>query len=40
MIRRRIRKSRVDYNVLVSIINLIYFIYLLYLCVTHKWALM
>ena len=40
MIRRRIRKSRVDYNVLVSIINLIYFFYLLYLCVTHKWALM
>jgi hypothetical protein len=40
MIRRRIRKSRVDYNVLVSIINFIYFFYLLYLCVTHKWALM
>jgi hypothetical protein len=40
MIRRRIRASRVDYNVLVSIINLIYFFYLLFLCVTHKWALM
>jgi hypothetical protein len=40
MIRRRIRKSRVDYNVLVSIINLIYFFYLLFLCVSHKWALM
>jgi hypothetical protein len=40
MIRRRIKKSRVDYNILVSIINLIYFIYLLYLCVSHKWALM
>jgi hypothetical protein len=40
MIRRRIRKSRVDYNILVSIINLIYFFYLVFLCVSHKWALM
>lgn len=40
MIRRKIRKSRVDYNILVSIINLIYFSYLIYLCVSHKWALM
>jgi hypothetical protein len=40
MIRRRIRKSRVDYNVLVSMINLIYFFYLLFLCFSHKWALM
>lgn len=40
MIRRRIRKSRVDYNILVSIINLIYFFYLVYLSVSHKWALM
>jgi hypothetical protein len=30
----------VDYNILVSIINLLYFFYLLFLCVTHKWALM
>jgi len=40
MIRRKIRKSRVDYNILVSVINLIYFSYLVYLCVSHKWALM
>ena len=40
MIRRKIRKSRVDYNILVSVINLIYFFYLVYLCVSHKWALM
>jgi hypothetical protein len=40
MIRRRIRKSRVDYNVLVSIINMIYFLYLVFLCISHKWALM
>ena len=40
MIRRKIRKNRVDYNIMVSIINLLYFIYLVYLCVSHKWALM
>jgi uncharacterized membrane protein YhaH (DUF805 family) len=40
MIRRKIKKNRVEYNVLVSIINLLYFFYLVYLCVSHKWALM
>ena len=40
MIRRKIRKNRVDYNILVSVINFIYFFYLVYLCVSHKWALM
>jgi hypothetical protein len=30
----------VEYNLLVTAINLIYFIYLTYLCVSHKWALM
>jgi hypothetical protein len=40
MIRRKISKNRVDFNILVSIVNLIYFFYLIYLCVTHKWALM
>lgn len=40
MIRRRIKKNRVEYNLLVTAINLIYFIYLTYLCVSHKWALM
>ena len=40
MIRRRIKKNRVEYNLLVTVINLIYFIYLTYLCVSHKWALM
>jgi len=40
MIRRKIKKNRVEYNILVSIIILLYFIYLTYLCVSHKWALM
>jgi uncharacterized membrane protein YhaH (DUF805 family) len=40
MVRRKIRKNRIEYNILVSIINLLYFCYLAYLCVSHKWALM
>jgi uncharacterized membrane protein YhaH (DUF805 family) len=40
MVRRKIRKNRVEYNILVATINIIYFIYLTYLCVSHKWALM
>ena len=40
MIRRKIKKNRMEYNLLVTTINLIYFIYLAYLCVSHKWALM
>lgn len=40
MIRRRIKKNRVEYNILVAIIILLYFFYLSYLCVSHKWALM
>jgi len=40
MLRRRIKGNRVEYNILVSVINLLYFFYLTYLCVSHKWALM
>jgi uncharacterized membrane protein YhaH (DUF805 family) len=40
MIRRKIKKNRVEYNVLFTVINLLYCIYLLFLCVSHKWALM
>jgi hypothetical protein len=40
MIRRKIRKNRVDFNILVTVINMIYFSYLVYLCASHKWALM
>jgi hypothetical protein len=40
MIRRRIKKKRIEYNVLASIIILLYFFYLSWLCVSHTWALM
>lgn len=40
MIRRKIRSNRVEYNVLISLINLLYFFYLGWLCLSHKWALM
>jgi hypothetical protein len=40
MIRRKIRKKRVEYNLMFTVINLLYFIYLLYLSFSHKWALM
>lgn len=40
MLRRRIKKNRVEYNVLVTLINLLYSFYLSYLCVSGKWALM
>jgi len=40
MIRRRVKKKRIEYNILISLINLLYFFYLCYLCVSHKWALM
>jgi uncharacterized membrane protein YhaH (DUF805 family) len=40
MIRRRIKTNRIEYNILVSIINMLYFFYLIFLCVSHKWALM
>lgn len=40
MIRRRIRKNRIEYNLMVALINMLYCIYLTYLCVSNKWALM
>jgi len=40
MIRRKIRTNRIDYNIFVSLVNLLYFFYLSYLCASHKWALM
>lgn len=40
MIRRKIKNNRVEYNILVGIINLLYFFYLGYLSISHKWALM
>lgn len=40
MARRRVKKKRKEYNLIFTLINLIYFIYLMFLCVTRKWAIM
>jgi uncharacterized membrane protein YhaH (DUF805 family) len=40
MIRRKIRTNRMEYNILIALINMLYFFYLTWLCVSHKWALM
>jgi len=40
MIRRKIRSYRMEYNILIALINLLYFFYLTWLCTSHKWALM
>ena len=40
MVRKKIKKKRVEYNVMFSVINFLYFIYLLYLCVSREWALL
>ena len=40
MIRRRIKKNRSEYNILFTIINLIYALYLLFLIVSGQWALL
>ena len=40
MIRKRIKKNRVEYNVSFTLINVIYIAYLIFLCVSRQWALM
>jgi hypothetical protein len=40
MIRKGIKRNRVEYNISVTVINILYFTYLLYLCISRKWALM
>jgi hypothetical protein len=40
MIRRRIRKSRVEYNILFIVINILYALYLLFLIISGEWALL
>jgi drug/metabolite transporter (DMT)-like permease len=40
MIRRRITKKRIEYNVLFSVVNLIYAGYMVYAVSTGKWALL
>ena len=40
MIRRRIKKNRVEYNIIFTMINLLYSLYLLFLITTGQWALL
>jgi len=40
MIRRRIKKNRVEYNVLFTVVNMLYGMYLLFLVVSGQWALL
>jgi hypothetical protein len=40
MIRKGFKKNRIEYNVTFMILNMVYFVYLLYLCLSRKWALM
>ena len=40
MIRRSIKKKRVEYNLVFIIINLIYLVYMIYAIVSGKWSLL
>jgi hypothetical protein len=40
MIRRKIRKKRVEFNILFTIINLLYALYLIFLIFSGQWALL
>ncbi len=40
MIRKKIKRNRVEYNISFMLINIIYTAYLVFLCVSRQWALM
>jgi hypothetical protein len=40
MLRRKMTQNRIQYNILMGIVNVLYCIYLAYLCASNKWALM
>jgi hypothetical protein len=40
MIRKRIKRNRVEFNISFTIVNIIYIAYLIFLCVSRQWALM
>lgn len=40
MIRRRIKKNRTEYNVMFTLVNLLYGLYLLFLIASGQWALL
>ncbi len=40
MVRKKIKKNRIEYNVMFALINFLYFLYLTYLCISKQWALL
>ncbi len=40
MVRKKVKKNRIEFNVMYTLINILYFMYLLYLCISKKWALL
>ena len=40
MFRKKIKKKRIEYNILATIINLLYALYLLFLIVSGQWSLL
>lgn len=40
MLRRSIKKKRVQYNIIFTGVNLMYIVYMFYAILTHKWALL
>lgn len=40
MLRKKIKKNRIEYNVMFTLINSLYFLYLTYLCLSKQWALL
>lgn len=39
MLRKKVQKKRIRYNIIFTIVNSLYFLFLLYLCLSRKWAL-
>ncbi|MGD2035927.1 MAG: hypothetical protein PVF73_12770 [Bacteroidales bacterium] len=40
MIRRKIKKNRVEYNIMFTVVNMLYGMYLLFLVISGRWALL
>jgi NADH:ubiquinone oxidoreductase subunit 6 (subunit J) len=40
MLRRQIKKKRIEYNLIFTLVNLLYFAYLLYMIISRQWALL
>ena len=40
MVRKKVKKNRIEYNVMFTLINCLYFLYLFFLCISKKWAML